>query len=92
MKAIEIGKQFSASAISLGCMRMGALDEARVDAIMDTALSCGINFFDHADIYGKGNAESDNLGVWTFRRRLQEFFQSDRQGEVKEIQLHWSGI
>ena len=57
MKAIEIGKQFSASAISLGCMRMASLDEKRVDAIMDAALGNGINFFDHADIYGKGNSE-----------------------------------
>ena len=29
----------------------------KVDAIMKTAIECGINFFDHADIYGKGNAE-----------------------------------
>ena len=57
MKQIEIGGKFSASAISLGCMRMGKLEEKRVDAIMDTALECGINFFDHADIYGDGNAE-----------------------------------
>ena len=57
MKNIKIGDMFQASAISLGCMRMGGLDEIRVDAIMDTALECGVNFFDHADIYGKGNAE-----------------------------------
>lgn len=57
MKNIEIGGKFSASAISLGCMRMGGLDEKRVDAIMDAAIGNGINFFDHADIYGKGNAE-----------------------------------
>ena len=46
-----------ASAVSLGCMRMASLDEKRVDAIMDAALGNGINFFDHADIYGKGNSE-----------------------------------
>ena len=57
MKIIEIGKEFTSSAISLGCMRMGGLDEKRVDAIMDKALECGINLFDHADIYGRGNAE-----------------------------------
>ena len=57
MKNIEISKKFTASAVSLGCMRMGGLEEKRVDAIMDTAIECGINFFDHADIYGKGNAE-----------------------------------
>ena len=57
MKNTKIGNKFDASAISLGCMRMGGLDEKSVDAIMDTAIENGINFFDHADIYGGGNAE-----------------------------------
>ena len=57
MKKITIGKELSASAVSLGCMRMAKLDERGVDAIIDTALECGINYFDHADIYGKGNSE-----------------------------------
>ena len=57
MKNIKVGNKFEASAVSLGCMRMGGLDSARVDAIIDTALSCGIDFFDHADIYGGGGAE-----------------------------------
>ncbi len=56
MKTIKIG-EISASAVSLGCMRMSALDTKRVDAIMYKALENGINFFDHADIYGKGNSE-----------------------------------
>ena len=57
MKNIEIGKAFSASAVSLGCMRMKDLDEKKIDAIMNTALDCGIDFFDHADIYGGGECE-----------------------------------
>ena len=57
MKSIKISNQFTSSAVVLGCMRMGNLDEKRVDAIIDTALENGINFFDHADIYGGGNAE-----------------------------------
>ena len=56
MKEINVGNK-KASAISLGCMRMASLDEGRVDAIMNKALELGINFFDHADIYGKGNSE-----------------------------------
>ncbi len=58
MKNIEIGGAFSASAVSLGCMRMKGLDERQIDAIMNTALECGIDFFDHADIYGAGECES----------------------------------
>ena len=57
MKHIPIGGNLSASAISLGCMRMGNLEEKRVDAVMDSALENGINFFDHADIYGGGKSE-----------------------------------
>ena len=57
MKTIKISNQFTSSAVALGCMRMGNLDEKRVDAIIDAALENGINFFDHADIYGGGNAE-----------------------------------
>ena len=57
MKKIKIRNEFEASAISLGCMRMGGLDEEKIDAIMDTAIENGIDFFDHADIYGRGNAE-----------------------------------
>ena len=57
MKTVKIGGNISASAVSLGCMRMARLDEKAVDAIMDTAMENGINYFDHADIYGGGNSE-----------------------------------
>ena len=56
MKTINIGNM-TASAISLGCMRMSNLEKNQVDAIMETAISNGINYFDHADIYGGGNSE-----------------------------------
>ena len=39
-----------ASEIGLGCMRLST----SVNKLINTALKCGINFFDHADIYGKG--------------------------------------
>lgn len=57
MKYINIGGQISASAISLGCMRMESLEGKRVDDIIECALNNDINFFDHADIYGRGNSE-----------------------------------
>lgn len=56
MKYVNIGNMH-ASAVSLGCMRIDRLDTKGVDAIMNTALENGINFFDHADIYGGGNCE-----------------------------------
>ena len=57
MKQIEIGGKIPASTISLGCMRMGNRSEKEIEQIMDCALENGINFFDHADIYGGGNSE-----------------------------------
>ena len=57
MRFINMGKDISASSVSLGCMRMRSIDEKSVDAIVNRALECGINFFDHADIYGGGNSE-----------------------------------
>lgn len=57
MKTVKINENLAASAISLGCMRMSGLDDKHVDAIMDTALENGINYFDHADIYGGGSSE-----------------------------------
>ena len=36
---------------------MSGLDKKGVDQIMDCALENGINFFDHADIYGGGKSE-----------------------------------
>ena len=57
MKKINIGGKFDTSAISLGCMRMSGLDDMQVDAIMEAALEGGIDYFDHADIYGNGEAE-----------------------------------
>ena len=44
MKIIKVGNRFEASAVSLGCMRMGALDEKKIDCIIDTAVESGINF------------------------------------------------
>jgi predicted oxidoreductase len=57
MKKIKVGGAFTASAVSLGCMRMNALSEKEIDKVMSTALENGIDFFDHADIYGGGNCE-----------------------------------
>ncbi|WP_196001446.1 aldo/keto reductase [Clostridium sp. 1001271B_151109_B4] len=46
-----------ASEIGLGCMRIADLNKSTVNSLINTALECGINFFDHADIYGNGKSE-----------------------------------
>lgn len=58
MKKINIGNgKISASEISLGCMRISSLSEKEAVTLISTALDEGINFFDHADIYGGGKSE-----------------------------------
>lgn len=59
MKRIEIGKgKIHASEIGLGCMRITGLSSVKeVRSLIDTAMDCGIDFFDHADIYAGGEAE-----------------------------------
>lgn len=58
MKNINIGKgALNVSEISMGCMRIHELSENEAVRHISTALDEGINFFDHADIYGNGKSE-----------------------------------
>lgn len=58
MKRINIANgEISASEISLGCMRISSLSKTEAAALINTALEEGINFYDHADIYGGGKSE-----------------------------------
>ncbi|MBQ9735953.1 MAG: aldo/keto reductase [Clostridia bacterium] len=58
MKYVTVGEALRASVVSLGCMRMAGKSAIEVDAIVDCALASGVNFFDHADIYGAGESET----------------------------------
>ena len=44
-------------AVILGCMRMGDKDINTVKQIIQASYDSGVTFFDHADIYGKGESE-----------------------------------
>lgn len=59
MKTITLNNtNLSIPEIGMGCMRIVELENAdAVKGWVDTALEHGINFFDHADIYGKGRCE-----------------------------------
>lgn len=58
MKNIKIANgELTASEISLGCMRINELPASEASHLIGTALDQGINFFDHADIYGEGRSE-----------------------------------
>ncbi len=58
MNTIEIGTSgIMASEVSLGCMRIGGMDPAKLDNLIKSSIDLGINFYDHADIYGGGKCE-----------------------------------
>ena len=58
MRYIEFGSSPQrVSVIGAGSMRIAGMDEQTADTFMKTALDAGINFFDHADIYGGGKSE-----------------------------------
>ena len=58
MKYLNIkNKLENISEIALGMMRIANMPPKEIDALVKTALDNGINFFDHADIYGGGKCE-----------------------------------
>jgi predicted oxidoreductase len=67
MKTVELGKTgIQVPNVSLGCMRMHALNTTEAAKVIEAAIDTGIDFFDHADIYGKGESER------TFAQALKE--------------------
>ena len=42
----------------MGCMRINALTEKELNVLVNTYLEEGVNYIDHADIYGGGECES----------------------------------
>lgn len=59
MRIINIGNSdLQASQIALGMMRISKLSIEETETLVLKAVSLGINFFDHADIYGAGKSES----------------------------------
>jgi predicted oxidoreductase len=73
MKHIKIANcDLDASEISLGCMRISDLTNQEISVLIHTALAEGINFFDHADIYGGGKSEEKFAEAFNMTSRLRE--------------------
>lgn len=68
METRRIGS-LEVSVVGLGCMNFGwRIDANETVKVVDAALDTGINFFDTADLYGKGQSE-EFLGRALGRRR-----------------------
>jgi predicted oxidoreductase len=73
MKNIKIANcDLDASEISLGCMRISSLTNQEISILIHTALDEGINFFDHADVYGGGKSEEKFAEAINMNPRLRE--------------------
>lgn len=58
MRTIKLGTStLEVPVIAVGCMRLVSLDKPQAERFIQAALEEGANFFEHADIYGKGRCE-----------------------------------
>lgn len=68
MKKIYLGNsELEASRIALGCMRMYNCDSKRVENLIEVAYESGIDYFDHADIYGRDGVLSEDVFASAFQ-------------------------
>ncbi|MBL4937056.1 aldo/keto reductase family oxidoreductase [Clostridium sp. YIM B02515] len=75
MKNISIGNgAINASQISLGCMRISEMPIKEAANLVNTALEEGINFIDHADIYGGGKSEEVFAAAVDMKPSVREKF------------------
>lgn len=59
MRTIKLGaSNLDVPVIATGCMRLGSLSPAEAEKFIRTSIELGANFFDHADIYGRGKCET----------------------------------
>lgn len=73
MKYLEIANtDIKASEIALGCMRIAKLTNQEISTLVHTAIDHGINFFDHADVYGGGQAEARFAEALDWSSNLRE--------------------
>ncbi|MCQ2539180.1 MAG: aldo/keto reductase [Acetatifactor sp.] len=58
MKKVFLGKTgMEVPSVVLGCMRLSGMSDNDMNHMIHTALEMGVNYFDHADIYGGGASE-----------------------------------
>ncbi|GGL83842.1 aldo/keto reductase [Deinococcus aerolatus] len=67
MRTIKLGtSDLDVPVVAVGMMRINTISRPEVETLIGTAMDHGANFFDHADIYGKGACEeifADAVGM-----------------------------
>lgn len=60
MKKINLGSsEILVPTIAVGCMRINELESKKLDEYLRFCIENELNFFDHADIYGRGECEKN---------------------------------
>ena len=73
MKNVKLpNNEMNASEISLGCMRISSMTNQEISTLIHTAMDEGINFFDHADVYGDGKSEEKFSAALNMNSSLRE--------------------
>jgi len=73
MNKIKISNSdLTVSELSLGCMRIAEMSKADIAQLIHTAIEEGIDFFDHADIYGGGQCEAKFAAALDMNPRVRE--------------------
>ncbi len=58
VQTMELGaSKVKVPVVAVGCMRIGDMEAGQAEQFIRTAMDMGLNFFDHADIYGGGKCE-----------------------------------
>jgi len=73
MKTVNLGNSsLSVPSIALGCMRLTELDDREAAIYLNHCIENGVNFFDHADIYGGGACEEKFARVLPLSSSMRE--------------------
>lgn len=73
MRTIKLGKSdLQVPVVAAGCMRINAISKAEAKNFVHSAIDMGATFFDHADIYGRGECESIFAEVLEMNSSIRE--------------------
>lgn len=92
MKKVNFGStEIQVSAVAMGCMRMNQVELSDAAKLIEKAVENEVDFFDHADIYGKGECEkifADALAMTEVKR--EDIFVQSKCGIVPGVMYDFS--
>lgn len=90
MKQVKLGN-ITVPQVAVGCMRISNMEESKLQQFVAQAVDMGLNFFDHADIYGNGECETAFAKAIkaTHIQRSRVILQS-KCGIVPNVMYDWS--